>query len=249
MVSEVRFHCGRDAQRLVNPAEIVIGEVQAVRGPQVFPLLGEGVRLPGQTAHGYSDCEVLAFYVARANLRGIGIAHDWDLLRVGDFRRAVPALAFGVGRVDLDELREVATVAESGCNRAQVGLEAIGADLEALRGGGGAKALNEGVGGGLRATAKSEVENEFSISLDGYEAVGVTDAVVARFERCLVSFLLLNEGPDFIALNVTHGNIHDQFAREFFTFLAARTKSFINVLMSTSVMRSVLLSELPSIRS
>lgn len=33
MISEVRFHCGYYAQRPVNPAEIVVGEVNAVRNP------------------------------------------------------------------------------------------------------------------------------------------------------------------------------------------------------------------------
>ena len=70
--------------------------------------------------------------MAGANLRRIGVAHDWDLLRVRHVGRAVPALAFGVLRVGLDELGEVATVAESGRNRAHVGLKSIGADLEAL---------------------------------------------------------------------------------------------------------------------
>ena len=51
--------------------------------------------------------------------------------------RTVPALAFGVLRVDLDELREVAAVAQRSRNRADVRRESIGADLEALRRGRG----------------------------------------------------------------------------------------------------------------
>jgi hypothetical protein len=43
-------------------------------------------------------------------LSGVGIAHDWDLLRIGDFRRAVPAFAFWGLHIDLDELREIAAV-------------------------------------------------------------------------------------------------------------------------------------------
>ena len=103
----------------MNPAEVVVGEVQAVRDPKVLPLLGEGIRQPRQASHGHSDREVLAFHVGRANLRRIGFPHDWDLLRMRDIGRAVPALAFRVLRVDLDELREVASVAQRGRNRAQ----------------------------------------------------------------------------------------------------------------------------------
>jgi hypothetical protein len=58
---------------------------------------------------------------------------------------AVPALAFGIGiRVNPDDLREVATVAQCGLDRAQIGHEAIGRDLEALRRGRCPKAFNEG---------------------------------------------------------------------------------------------------------
>ena len=114
----------------MDAAEIVVGEVKAVRGPQVLPLLAEAVRQPREAAHLHANREVLALHVAGANLRGIGVAHDWDLLRVRHVGRAVPALAFGVLGVDLDELREVATVAQCGRNRAHVGLKSVGADLE-----------------------------------------------------------------------------------------------------------------------
>jgi hypothetical protein len=58
----------------------------------------------------HSDGEVLALYVGRAYSFKIGIDHDWDLLRVGDFGGTVPAFALGVLRVYLNKLREVATV-------------------------------------------------------------------------------------------------------------------------------------------
>src|ERR1017187_5301994 len=120
----------------MDTAEVVVGEVQAVRGPEVLPLLAERICQPREAAHLHSDGEVLSLYMAGANLRRIGVSHDWDLLRVRHVGRTVPALAFGVLRVNLDELCEVATVAQCGRNRAHVGLESIGADLEVLAAGG-----------------------------------------------------------------------------------------------------------------
>jgi len=87
--------------------------------------------------------------------------------------RAVPALAFRVLRIDLDELREVATVTQRGRNRAHVGLESIRADLEALAVGSVAQALDKRVCRCLAASAQSEVQNQFGVSFDGNEAVGV----------------------------------------------------------------------------
>ena len=40
VIHNLRLHCGSDADRLVNPAEGVEGEVQAERSPQVMPLPG-----------------------------------------------------------------------------------------------------------------------------------------------------------------------------------------------------------------
>src|ERR1035437_9623400 len=105
--------------------------------------------------------------MGRANLCGIGFPHDWDLLRVRDIGRAVPALAFGVLRVDLDQLGKVATVAESRGDRGKVRLETITAQLKVLRRGCRAQALDEHVRGGLAATAQGKVEYEFAIAFDG----------------------------------------------------------------------------------
>ena len=53
------FHGWRDANRAVNAAEVVIGEVQAVGGPEVFPPLTERVRQPGEVAQLRVDGEIL----------------------------------------------------------------------------------------------------------------------------------------------------------------------------------------------
>jgi len=42
MISAPHFHRRRDAQGSVNAAEVIVGEVQAVRGPEVLPLLADG---------------------------------------------------------------------------------------------------------------------------------------------------------------------------------------------------------------
>jgi hypothetical protein len=58
------FHGWRDANRAVNAAEVVIGEVQAVGGLEVFPPLTERVRQPGETAHLRVNGEILTPGVA-----------------------------------------------------------------------------------------------------------------------------------------------------------------------------------------
>ena len=55
MIRNPRFHRGRDAERFVRPAEVVVGEVQAIGAPQVVPLLAEGIREASHAAHLHSD--------------------------------------------------------------------------------------------------------------------------------------------------------------------------------------------------
>jgi hypothetical protein len=155
------FHRGRHAELHVNPAEVVPREMQAVCGPEILPLLAEGIRKACQTAHLHSDSQVLPLDVRRANLRGIGITHDWDLLRVDHIGRTVPPLAFGILGVHLDELREVATVAQRRRDRTIVGLEAISADLEALRRSRCPQPFDEGVRRRLTAAPNAKLRTNF----------------------------------------------------------------------------------------
>lgn len=69
----------------MNPAEIVISEVQAVGTPKVVPLLTESVRKPREAAHLHTNGEILTLYNRRTDAARIGAAHNWDHLRAGDF--------------------------------------------------------------------------------------------------------------------------------------------------------------------
>ena len=65
---DARFHGRRHAQRLVNPAEVVVGEVQTIRRPEILPLLREGIRQTRKSAHAHADRQILALYMRRADL-------------------------------------------------------------------------------------------------------------------------------------------------------------------------------------
>jgi hypothetical protein len=57
-----RFHRRRHANRPMNPAEIVMGEVKAVSGPEAIPPLAEAIRDSREARHLHSDREVLALH-------------------------------------------------------------------------------------------------------------------------------------------------------------------------------------------
>ncbi len=59
LVRDTCLHRGRDPQALVNPAEVVVGEVQAHCRLQVLDLLAEGVREPREAPHRHPHRQIL----------------------------------------------------------------------------------------------------------------------------------------------------------------------------------------------
>jgi hypothetical protein len=162
----------------MNPTEVVVGEVKTIRGPQVLPLFGKRIRQARHAAHAHSDREILTLHMRRANLRGVRVAHDWDLLRMRDIRRTVGALTFRVLRVAFNQLREVAAVAKGSGDRRDVRLKSIGADLKPLRRSRRPQTFDENIRGRLAAAAQGEIENELRIAFDSDEAVGFTGRII-----------------------------------------------------------------------
>jgi hypothetical protein len=206
----------------VNPAEVVVREVQAVRSPQILPFFAEGIRQPRKAAHLHSDGEILALHDGSADTGGIAMAEDWDHLRIKDFSGRILALAFRRLALDLDELSEAGNPIFQGIrDRSDVGLESVRSDLELLtRCSRAAKPFNEDLGGCSVAPSEGEVQNELCIALDCHETILISDAVVMGFLRSLVGFLLSDIGPNFVTFNILAGNIHDKTAHDLLALLA-----------------------------
>lgn len=68
-MSQARFHCRDNAQRLVHRAEVVVHKVQRNRRFVLLDLLSEGIRQTCKVVHG----QVLALYVGRAMCFGSGL--------------------------------------------------------------------------------------------------------------------------------------------------------------------------------
>jgi hypothetical protein len=72
VICDTGLHGGRDSQRSMNTAQIVVGEMQADSGFQVREFLAKSVSQPGKPPAHHSDREVLSFDVARAYEPRIG---------------------------------------------------------------------------------------------------------------------------------------------------------------------------------
>jgi hypothetical protein len=65
---ETCFHCGGNAQRLVNPAEIVVHEVERDGGLMVLDFLGERIGQASESAHRHAHCQVLTLHIRQCQI-------------------------------------------------------------------------------------------------------------------------------------------------------------------------------------
>ena len=218
MIRDPRFHRRGDPQRLMNPAEVVVHEVQRDRRDMVLDLLAEGVSEPGEAAHAHSQGEVAALHDGSADTFGIGLPHDWDHLHGGDFGGAVARFAVARGAVDLDELCEIAAVVQRGGDRGSVRSETIGRHLEfaARR---VPYAFDELVSRGLVALSHSDVQHQLVMPLDCDEDVTVTEVLIVFGAHAL--FLLADEGPNFVGFHIAHWNVDYPLRHDLLAFLTS----------------------------
>src|SRR5438552_2996331 len=68
MIGETSSHRGRHFQGLMDPAEVIVHEVEREGVLKVLHLLAEGVGQAGKSAHPHSHCQVLPLDVAGRNV-------------------------------------------------------------------------------------------------------------------------------------------------------------------------------------
>ena len=87
MIRDPRFHGRRHADRAVNPAEVIEGEVKRQGSPVVLKLAAKTIRQSRESADVRPHGQVLAFNMGSADSFRIGIADHWHFLRGDNFRR------------------------------------------------------------------------------------------------------------------------------------------------------------------
>jgi len=74
VIAQSSGHCRSDPQRLVNPGEIIVDEVQRHGEGVILDFLGKRIGEPRKPPHPHPHREVLPFHEGRAYMLGIGIA-------------------------------------------------------------------------------------------------------------------------------------------------------------------------------
>src|SRR5258708_18087122 len=68
MIRQTCFHCRGDSQRLMNPAEVVVHEIQGHGMTMILNFLAESVCQTSETAHSHSHAQVLPLHVRGADV-------------------------------------------------------------------------------------------------------------------------------------------------------------------------------------
>ena len=191
----------------------------------VLELLAEGVGKASEPAHAHPSAEILALYMAGANPLGIGASDAWDYLRAYHLSRRVPALAFHRGPVDLDELREVYAILKGVGDSRAVRREAIRGELEVARGR-LPQPLNENVRAGLVAFANRDVQGQLAVGFHGHEGVAVAKGRIVARPHPL--FLLPDEAPNLVGLDIPYRNVHELLAHQALRLLAREYQELQN---------------------
>jgi hypothetical protein len=120
MVGNPRRHCRRGLQRRMNPAEVVVGEMNCV-----LPPLRESIRQSGYSSHGHSNGQLLALNVRCTHQFLIRVPKNdfWD--RLHNIWWGIPPLPFLRGGKDRHQLGEVHPVFKREGDGIQVGPQAI----------------------------------------------------------------------------------------------------------------------------
>ena len=133
VIGDTRFHCGCDAQGLVNPAEVVVHEVNRGGVFMVFQLLAESVGQSCEAAVAHAQREILPLYMAGGYVQPFGLPRNADFASANTNGRRVSS--FTGGRfipIEFDQLRKVDLRAKSAFDGSNVGFVSIAGKLNAF---------------------------------------------------------------------------------------------------------------------
>src|SRR5205823_3870830 len=129
MTGDPRGHCWRSRQRRVQPAKVVVRDIQACAGDEVLQLLRESKSQASEAPEERSDGQVVPLDMACTDRILTDAPHDDAPDRANQIRGSVAAGLLTGGAVVLDDLAVVGTRRESVINGVRICLPAVGRNL------------------------------------------------------------------------------------------------------------------------
>jgi hypothetical protein len=201
-------------------AEVVPSEIESKRRLQVLPLLGESVSQARQSANLHPHREILPFNVRGTNPIQFGFSPNWDWDCIDYFGGRVPCFSIMGRGIDFYQLREVNASSKAILNGIHIGPESICRDLKValscL-----IDLLSESHSITRRSASKMPSHNDLAVTLDGNETVSIS---AHRVAIDIVLFLAPDVAPNFIALDIAHGQCVDSVFEKPFALLTYLNK-------------------------
>ena len=201
MVTHSGFHCWRNAKGLVNPAEVVVHEIEGNHVLMVFKLLGESIGQASEASHLHSHSKILSLHKASGDMPRIGLADDWRGHCSDALRTAVPSLALcSIIPVELDKHCIIYFRTESTLDRIQVNAVTVGGQLNPM-GQTGSQVGDEVVGAMRRPSTYQPAGDEFRVRTERRPRPHISISRLATKLFRQVLFFRVAKRPDFIALD------------------------------------------------
>lgn len=124
VIGDSRFHRGRAAKCLVNPAEVVMHAVNRHCVSMVLDFLGESIGKAGEPSHTHAHCEILALDIGRADLSPAGATHNPYPLAASADRGTVTSFLLAC-RIGFNEHCVINLRTERAFNCLKINLQAI----------------------------------------------------------------------------------------------------------------------------
>lgn len=200
VIGNARFHCGCDAQGLVNAAEVVIHEMDGCGVFVAFQFLAECVGQARKAAVTHAQREVLPLNVAGGNVQALRLSRDANFARSNTNGRGIARFALcHFVPIEFDQLRKINFRTESAFNGSDVCFVSIAGELNPLRQP-FCEIVNELVGVARSAFADVEAGNQFSFGINGNPSPCVPDFFGAFQMGGNILLLGVSEAPNFIDL-------------------------------------------------
>src|SRR2546427_3533341 len=210
MIVDVCFHCWRHAQRLMNPAEIVVHVMKGDGVLQIFKLFGKRIREARKPAHRHSHRQILALNVARGNVAVIRCAADDCLASTHADRRTVASFwRILWSAVNLLKLRIVNLTAKCIFDRVKISAMAVCRQLNAIdkpR----FQIVHEMISATCIALSDEPARHKLCIGIERNPRSNVASDLRLVLYRAIF-FFGIHERPDFITLNALTREIAKYF--------------------------------------
>jgi len=190
----------------VNAAEVLIRKMNRQRKLEIVELLAKRVRQAREAAKRHSHSQVLPFDVAGRNVALAGVTDSHLGYNLDDWPWGVPFIAvLAVIAIQLHKLREVNVQPERILDSIPVERESVGGELHLIPQ--TARQIADKTACAVHRALSDEVgSNQLGFRIHSHKNPLVADLVRVGIASDAALFLL-NEGPDFVALDIATAKV------------------------------------------